>query len=157
MAIASYFSRRSLVPPSRTPNRAIYLSSLSKPTATKLITARSNIGYAPGYLFYVDEQKALRALPFDADSGAITGDSRVIIDTVGYQPSVYWGAFAVAEDGTVIYSSTAEAAQSRPDVVRQIRQDAGAGWRARRPGESGSFSRWPPRNDGHHRLEGEQH
>ncbi len=91
---------------------AIYLSSLSKPTATKLITARSNIGYAPGYLFYVDEQKALRALPFNADGGAITGDSRVIIDTVGYQPSVYWGAFAVAEDGTVIYSSTAEAAQS---------------------------------------------
>ncbi len=91
---------------------AIYLSSLSKLEDKKLVAVRSNIGYAPGYLFYVDDQKALRALPFDADSGTVTGDSRVVVDTVGYQPSVYWGAFAVASNGTVIYSSTAEAAQS---------------------------------------------
>jgi Tol biopolymer transport system component len=91
---------------------AIYLSSLSKLEATKLVPARSNAGYVPGYLLYVDEQKALRALPFDAGRGEVTGDSRVVIDVVGYQPSVYSGAFAAAENGTVIYNSTAEAAQS---------------------------------------------
>jgi eukaryotic-like serine/threonine-protein kinase len=91
---------------------AIYLSSLAGKENIKLVSARSNPGYAADQLFYVDEQKALRALAFDPHKGAVAGDPRLVVDTVGYQPSVYWGAFAVAEDGTVIYSSTAQAAQS---------------------------------------------
>jgi eukaryotic-like serine/threonine-protein kinase len=91
---------------------AIYLSSLAGKENIKLVSTRSNPGYAAGQVFYVDEQKALRALAFDPNKGTVAGDPRLIIDTVGYQPSVYWGAFAVAENGTVIYSSTAQAAQS---------------------------------------------
>jgi eukaryotic-like serine/threonine-protein kinase len=98
--------------PGQNDKSAIYLSSLEGKDATKLVSAESNPGFAPGYLLYVDGQKALRALPFDADKGATTGDSRVLIDRVGFQPSVYWGAFAVGANGTVIYSATAEAAQS---------------------------------------------
>jgi len=93
-------------------NSAIYLSSLDAKEKTLLVRARSNPGYAPGYLFYVDDQAALRALPFNAAKGTVEGDARVVVDKVGYQPSVYWGAFVVGQDGTVIYSKTAEAAQS---------------------------------------------
>jgi len=91
---------------------AIYLSSLSGKTITKLISAQSNPEYADGTLLYLDEQKALRAIALDADKGMVSGEPRVIADSVGYQPSVYWGAFAVALDGTVVYSATTEAAQS---------------------------------------------
>jgi Tol biopolymer transport system component len=34
------------------------------------------------------------------------------VGTVGYQPSVFWGAFAVAENGTVVYNESSAAAQS---------------------------------------------
>jgi serine/threonine protein kinase/Tol biopolymer transport system component len=105
--LEGYFST-----PSKDAESAIYLTSLDAKERTLVVHARSNVGYAPGYLFYADEQAALRALPFNAAKGAAEGDARVIVDRVGYQPSVYWGAFAVAENGTVIYSKTAEAAQS---------------------------------------------
>jgi Tol biopolymer transport system component len=98
--------------PAQNRESAIYLSSLDGKEKTLVVRARSNPGYAPGYLFYADEQAALRALPFNAAKGAAEGDARVVIDKVGYQPSVYWGAFVAAQNGTVIYSKTAEAAQS---------------------------------------------
>jgi eukaryotic-like serine/threonine-protein kinase len=91
---------------------AIYLSSLEAKEKTLLVHARSNPGFAPGFLFYADEQAALKALPFNAAKGSVEGDARVMVDKIGYQPSVYWGAFVVAENGTVIYSKTAEGAQS---------------------------------------------
>ncbi|HWZ57157.1 MAG TPA: protein kinase [Verrucomicrobiae bacterium] len=97
--------------PEKNAASAIYLGSLDGKEKTLVVRARSNAGYAPGHLFYMDDQAALRALPFDAKAAA-DGDARVIVDRVGYQPSVYWGAFAAAENGTVIYSKTAEAAQS---------------------------------------------
>ena len=98
--------------PDRNAQTAIYISSLEAKEKTLVVHALSNPGYAPGYLFYGDEQSALRVLPFNASKGTVEGDSRVIVDKVGYQPSVYWGAFVVAANGTVIYSKTAEAAQS---------------------------------------------
>jgi eukaryotic-like serine/threonine-protein kinase len=91
---------------------AIYLGSLSGKQFTKVVSARSNPAYAEGALLYLDEQKALRAVTLDPENGRIQGEPRVIVDAVGYQPSVYWGAFTVALNGTVIYSATAEAAQS---------------------------------------------
>jgi eukaryotic-like serine/threonine-protein kinase len=104
--LKAYFSTR------KNTDSAIYLSSLDGKEAKLVVHAQSNAGVAPGYLFYADEQAALRALPFDASKGTATGDARVIVDRVGYQPSVYWGAFAAAQNGTVVYSKTAEAAQS---------------------------------------------
>ena len=91
---------------------AIYLSSLSGKIYTRLISARSNPGYAEGSLLYLDEQKALRAVSLDPEKGVVGGEPHVIVDAVGFQPSVYWGAFAVSLNGTAIYSATAEAAQS---------------------------------------------
>lgn len=90
----------------------IFLGSLQGKGFKPILHSRSNPGYVPGYIFYADDQEALRALPFDDSKGTVMGDARVVVDKVGYQPSVYWGAFAAAENGTVIYSGTAEAAQS---------------------------------------------
>jgi Tol biopolymer transport system component len=103
--------------PDQNAQTAIYVSSLDAQGMTAksislVVHAWSNPEYSSGYLFYTDEHAALRAQPFNAAKGAIEGDSRVIVDKVGYQPSVYWGAFAAAENGTVIFSKTAEGAQS---------------------------------------------
>ncbi len=105
--LAAYFSS-----PEQNARSAIYADALDDPKPRKVLAARSNMEYADGYLYYVDDQNALRAVPFDPDKGVATGDSRVVIDSVGYQPSVYWGAFTAGGNGTVIYSTTAEAAQS---------------------------------------------
>src|ERR1700733_3103029 len=110
---------------------AIYLSSLSAKEPTRLLSARSNPAYAEGALLYLDEQKALRAVSLDPKKGLVGGEPRVVVDAVGFQPSVYWGAFAVASNGTVIYSATAEAAQS------VLTWYDGAGKELGRVGESG--------------------
>jgi len=91
----------------------ICLSSLSANAAHELFGMRSNGAYADGRLFYVDDKNALRAVALDVGKGAISGDSRIVADIVGYQPSVYLGAFAVANDGTIIYNQTVAAAQSQ--------------------------------------------
>jgi eukaryotic-like serine/threonine-protein kinase len=83
----------------------IYLSSLSHKEKTFVVQAQSNLGYANGYLFYLDDKKSLRAVRMDL-SGKISGDAQMIADQVGYQPSTYWGAFYVAQNGTVIYNPT---------------------------------------------------
>ncbi len=73
---------------------------------------RSNPGYANGYLFYLDDKKSLRATLLDTAKGAWRGDSLVIADQVGFQPSIYWGAFSVAENGTAVYNPNVGAALS---------------------------------------------
>jgi serine/threonine protein kinase len=85
--------------------RGIYLDSL-KGDAKQLIPSRSNSGYANGYLFYLDEKSSLRVTPFDPAKGTVGSDSQVVTDQVGFQPSVYWGAFSVAENGTIVYNAT---------------------------------------------------
>ena len=91
----------------------IYLSSLSKHQKDFLVAARSNPGFAqPGYVFYVDEQGRLRMQPFDPDTGHVTGDGRVIASAVGFQPSLYYGAFAVSAGGTVVTNPSSAVSQS---------------------------------------------
>jgi Tol biopolymer transport system component len=65
---------------------------------------RSNPGYANGYLFYLDNKKSLRATLLDTSKGVVAADSLVVADEVGYQPSIFWGAFSVAENGTIVYN-----------------------------------------------------
>ncbi len=91
----------------------IYLSSLSKRQKVFLVEARSNVGFAQnGYLFYVDEKGGLAMQAFDPDAGHVTGDIRLIAGAVGFQPSLYWGAFAVSASGTVVVNPTAAVSQS---------------------------------------------
>jgi hypothetical protein len=91
----------------------IYLSSLSKRQKTFLVEARSNVGFVQyGYLFCVHEKGGLAMQAFDLDAGHVTGDMRLIADAVGFQPSLYWGAFAVSASGTVVVNPTAAVSQS---------------------------------------------
>jgi len=92
--------------------RGIYFGSLSGEGKRVAPQAMSNPGYANGYLFYLDDKKSLRAIHLDPRNGAVTGDAQLVTDQVGFQPSVYWGAFSVAENGTIVYNPTVGAALS---------------------------------------------
>ncbi|HXN97507.1 MAG TPA: protein kinase [Candidatus Acidoferrales bacterium] len=92
--------------------RGIYLGSLTGEAKRVGPLGFSNSGYANGYLFYLDDKNALRATRLDAAKGTVAGDSLVVADLVGFQPSIFWGAFSVAENGTVVYSPTLGAALS---------------------------------------------
>lgn len=83
----------------------IYLSSLAAKEKTLLVPAHSNPGYASGYLYYVDARKGLIATSFDVSKGQVSGESHFIGRAVGFQLT-YWGAFSVAENGTVVYSTS---------------------------------------------------
>jgi serine/threonine protein kinase/Tol biopolymer transport system component len=93
-------------------NSGIYLSSLSGNEKKLLLLAHSNPGYANGNLFYVDEKRSLRAIPIDTARGTTQGEPQVVADQVGFQPAVYWGAFSVAENETIVYNPTVGASLS---------------------------------------------
>ena len=44
--------------------------------------------------------------------GTVSGSTTVVANVVGFQPSTYWSAFAVAQNGTLIYNTGVGAAQS---------------------------------------------
>jgi Tol biopolymer transport system component len=92
----------------------IYMSSIEGKERKQVVQARSNMGYAqPGYLFYVDDETGkLLIQNFDASTGKLGGDARAIADVVGFQPSLFWGAFAVAESGTVVWNASTASSQS---------------------------------------------
>jgi eukaryotic-like serine/threonine-protein kinase len=90
----------------------IYLGSLSGKDLKFLFSAHSNPAYAGGQLFFVGEKQSLRSINFDLAKGTTSGESRVVAEKVGFQPSTYWGAFTAAENGTVIYNPAAGAALS---------------------------------------------
>ena len=92
--------------------RGIYLGSLAGDAKLVAPLGRSNSGYANGYLFYLDDKKSLRATQLDAAKGTVAGDSLVVADLVGFQPSIFWGAFSVADNGTIVYNPNVGAALS---------------------------------------------
>jgi eukaryotic-like serine/threonine-protein kinase len=90
----------------------IYLSSLNGKERKLVTHAHSNAGYTAGSLILADNRQQLVALPFDVSSATISGEPTVIAALVGFQPSTYWAAFAASENGTVVYSNSAETASS---------------------------------------------
>jgi eukaryotic-like serine/threonine-protein kinase len=85
---------------------AIYLSALHETGKKLLIPAVSNPGYANGFLFYLDEKRSLRATPLDLSRGTSSAEPQVVANQVGFQTVTNWGAFSVAETGTVVYNQT---------------------------------------------------
>lgn len=90
----------------------IYLSSLTGKEKRLLFSSLSNPGYGGGYVFHMDEKRSLRATPFDASKGTTSGEPQMVTEQVGYFPATFWGEFAVAENGTVVYNTTAGATLS---------------------------------------------
>ena len=90
----------------------IYLSSLEGKERKLVVLCHSSFGFDAHNLYYADEQKQLVSIVFDASAGAVSGSTTVLANVVGFQPSTYWSAFAVAQNGTLIYNADVGAAQS---------------------------------------------
>ena len=85
------------------PETGIYESDLEGKQKKRIVTCKSNAGYAGHELFYIDDKSALVAVDYKPPYGETTGKPRVIAEEVGLNPSTYWGAFSVAENGTLLY------------------------------------------------------
>jgi Tol biopolymer transport system component len=103
----------------------IYVSSLAAKEKRQVVLAHSNVGYSNGQLVYADDQRRLVATPFDDSKGTVSGEPRVIAGSVGFQPSTYWNAFTVSEDGTVVYNISAQAASSALTWVDRTGKELG--------------------------------
>jgi serine/threonine protein kinase len=90
----------------------IYLAALDGKERKLVTPCHSSFGYDSGHLFYADDQRQLVNIAFDTSTGAVSGSPSVIAGTVGFQPSTYWTALTAAENGTLIYSASAEGARS---------------------------------------------
>ncbi len=90
----------------------IYMSSLAGKEKKLVALCHSSFGYDAHHLYYANEQKELVSVPFDLSSGALSGSASVVANSVGFQPSTYWTAFDVAENGTLIYNTDVGAAYS---------------------------------------------
>src|ERR1700730_14396300 len=79
----------------------IYVSSLEGKERKLVVLSHSTFGYEAHNLFYVDGQRQLVGIPFDASAATISGSPTVLANLVGFQPATYWAAFAVAPNPTL--------------------------------------------------------
>jgi Tol biopolymer transport system component len=90
----------------------IYLSSLAGKERKLVALGHSSFGYDAHNLYYADDQRQLVSIAWDASGGTVSGSASVVANEVGFQPTTYWSAFAVAQNGTLIYNSSVGATQS---------------------------------------------
>jgi eukaryotic-like serine/threonine-protein kinase len=81
----------------------IYLSSLDAKRKELVLPAQSSPGYGHGHLYYVDDKHSLVAVRMDETKANLLDRPQVVATQVGRNPSTYWGSFAVADNGTVVY------------------------------------------------------
>jgi len=91
----------------------IYAGSLDNNKERRLLAlCHSSFGYDSKRLYYADEEHQLVSAAFDTSKGVISGSAAVVTNSVGYQPSVWWTALTVAQNGTLVYNESAGAALS---------------------------------------------
>ncbi len=90
----------------------IYVSSLDSKDRKLVVLCLSSFGYDDHNLFFADDQRQLVSIAFDTSAATVSGSATVIANAVGFQPSTYWTAFAVARNGTLVYNTGVGAAQS---------------------------------------------
>jgi hypothetical protein len=90
----------------------VYESSLEGKERKPVVLCHSSFGYDARDLFYADDQRQLVSIAFDPSAGTVSGSTSVVANAVGFQPSTYWAAFTVAQNGTLTYNTGAGAAQS---------------------------------------------
>jgi Tol biopolymer transport system component len=91
----------------------IYISSLSGNEQKRLLLVHSNPGYAEGRLVYVNAEKTLVSVALDVKNAKLNGTPKAIGEGVGFQPSTYWAAFTVSDNGTVVYNTSIGATLSQ--------------------------------------------
>jgi len=90
----------------------IYLTSLEGKERKLVLLCHSSFGLDAHNIYFADDQRQLVSLAFDTSSGSVSGSPAVVANVVGFQPSTYWTAFTVAQNGTLIYNTEVGAAQS---------------------------------------------
>jgi Tol biopolymer transport system component len=90
----------------------IYLSSIEGKERKLVVLCHSSFGFDAHHLFYADEQRQLVSLALDASNAMVSGSPTVVANVVGFQPSTYWSAFTVAQNGTLVFNTDVGAAQS---------------------------------------------
>ena len=94
------------------PDSGIYLASVSGVGRKKIVLTHSNPGYANGALVYLDRRTGLVSAKLDFSSGQLGSDKKLVGEEVGYQPSTIHASFAAANNGTVVYNTSAGATTS---------------------------------------------
>jgi len=90
----------------------IFVSSLSGKEKKLVTAAYSNAAYGSGNLLYVDDKQQLIAVPMDPSKATVSGEPRVLVNSVGFQPSTFWGAYAAADNGTIVFSDRTQSTLS---------------------------------------------
>jgi eukaryotic-like serine/threonine-protein kinase len=84
-------------------NTAIYLGSLDSKETKRVLTADSNVAYAPqGYLLFAREG-TLMAQPFDVDKLVVTGDEFSVVEQISSMLLSTMAGFSVSENGVLAY------------------------------------------------------
>jgi eukaryotic-like serine/threonine-protein kinase len=103
----------------------IYLSSLEGKERKLVVLCHSSFGFDAHHVFYADEQRQLVSLGFDASNTTASGSPTVIANVVGFQPSTYWSAFTVAQNGTLVFNTDVGAAQSALTWINRSGKELG--------------------------------
>jgi DNA-binding winged helix-turn-helix (wHTH) protein len=84
---------------------SICLGSLDSPQTRKLISAESNVSYAPpGFLIY-GRQESLLAQPFDPKTLQFNGDVITIAENVARAPDNPLSLFSTSNNGVLVYAT----------------------------------------------------
>ena len=91
---------------------AIYVSSLDQKEKRLVARAHSSFAFDSHHLYFANDERRLVQVPFDPEKATVAGDTLVIANTVGFQPSTYWTAITASMNGTLIYNASAGATLS---------------------------------------------
>jgi Tol biopolymer transport system component len=82
---------------------AVYVASLDDPTPKLILRTSSQAIYAAGHLLYM-RGGSLVAQPFDPGRLAVSGEARVVTESVLYALTMFRGAFDVSDVGSLFYA-----------------------------------------------------
>jgi len=83
----------------------IYSGSINSKEKRRVVLCHSSFGYDAQHLYYADAQRQLVSLSFDSSKGTVSGSPAAVANLVGVQPSTFWAALTVSENGTLIYNT----------------------------------------------------
>jgi len=90
----------------------IFVSSLDAREKRLVIRNHSNFGITATQLIYANDSQQLVSIAFNPSTAVVSGSTNILAKSVGYSPSVLWAAFSAAQNGTVVFDTSAGAAKS---------------------------------------------
>ena len=112
----------------------VYESSLSDKGKKLVVLAHSNVGVGHGQIYYANDKRQLVSSAFDMSKATLSGEPQIVAESIGFQPSVIWGAFSTAANGNLVYSTSTQTTVSALTWVDRTGKEVG------RVGEPGTLS-----------------